>query len=106
MLAPRRYESAATSDRGNDQSMSRTLQVDEGLVLTMLETMRRSVIALAYRGVIRRDDITLLVGGALSVTAHGRGRALHLKLDQIEEDGYRAARAFAATRPSRDEDDE
>jgi len=75
----------------------RAQTVDEGLVLTMLETMRRSVIALASRGAIRRDDITLLVGGAMSVTAHGRGRALHLKLDQIEEDGYRAAREFAAS---------
>lgn len=81
--------------------------VDEGLVLTMLETMRRSVIALASRGAIRRDDITLLVGGALSITAHGRGRALHLKLDQIEEDGYRAAREFQATSAHhREQDDE
>lgn len=84
----------------------RVQTIDEGLVLTMLETMRRSVIALASRGAIRRDDITLLVGGALSVTAHGRGSAIHLKLDQIEEDGYRAAREFEATRPIRDEEDE
>ena len=67
--------------------------VDERLVLTMLETIRRSVIALAHRGRIGRDDITLLVGGAMSV-AHGRNSALHLPLDQIEEDGYRAAREF------------
>lgn len=79
--------------------------VDEGLVLTMLETMRRSVIALAHRGVIRRDDITLLVGGAMSVTAHGRNSALHLKLDQIEEDGYRAAREYAAAMPAQGEDE-
>ncbi|MGO4738615.1 hypothetical protein AB4099_18855 [Bosea sp. 2KB_26] len=77
--------------------MSRMLKVDEGLVLTMLETMRRSVIALACRGCLAEDDITLLVSGAMSVTAHGRNTALHIKLDQIEADGYRAAKEFAAT---------